>query len=125
MRKKYDSFGEDGLKDNQNQGHSYQSWNFYQQNFGIYDNDPEIQTLSRADFRKYLSNSSIDKSISILIDLFIHLVQAVDSSTDTIWFINFYSTQCSHCHDLAPTVTFKYCYIFKKKRNYRIIWLKI
>lgn len=52
LRKKYDLYGEDGLKENQNQGQSYQSWNFYQQNFGIYDNDPEIQTLSRADFRE-------------------------------------------------------------------------
>jgi curved DNA-binding protein CbpA len=50
LRKKYDLYGEDGLKDNQNSGHNYQSWNFYQQNFGIYDDDPEIVTLSRADF---------------------------------------------------------------------------
>lgn len=52
LRKKYDLYGEDGLKENQNQGQNYQSWNFYQQNFGIYDDDPEIATLSRADFSK-------------------------------------------------------------------------
>lgn len=28
----------------------------------------------------------------------------VESNSDIIWFINFYSTHCSHCHDLAPTV---------------------
>ena len=32
-------------------------------------------------------------------------VQFVDGNTDTIWFVNFYSTQCSHCHDLAPIVS--------------------
>ncbi|CAF0707832.1 unnamed protein product, partial [Brachionus calyciflorus] len=79
LRKKYDQFGEDGLKENQNSGHNYQSWNFYQQNFGIYDDDPEVITLSRSDFRQTVVNSN------------------------TIWFINFYSTQCSHCHELAPT----------------------
>lgn len=50
LRKKYDAYGEDGLKDNQNQGHNYQSWNFYHQNFGIYDDDIEIITLTRSDF---------------------------------------------------------------------------
>ncbi|XP_013395942.1 dnaJ homolog subfamily C member 10 [Lingula anatina] len=78
LRKKYDMFGEEGLKDNKFGGH-YESWNFYQQNFGIYDDDPEIVTLSKADFD-----------------------QAVDSAGD-VWFINYYSPHCSHCHDLAPT----------------------
>jgi DnaJ homolog subfamily C member 10 len=69
LRKKYDTYGEDGLKDDFNRGNQYQSWNFYQHNFGsflgnvssliqyclsvqgIYDEDQEIITLSRADFR--------------------------------------------------------------------------
>ncbi|CAF2365186.1 unnamed protein product [Rotaria sp. Silwood2] len=78
LRKKYDTYGEEGLKEDFNRGNQYQSWNFYQHNFGIYDEDPEIITLSRADF-----------------------LQSVDGAQDT-WFINFYSPQCSHCHDLAP-----------------------
>ena len=69
LRKKYDTYGEEGLKDDFNRGNQYQSWNFYQQNFGmyvysilfynkflffigIYDEDPEIITLSRTDFCK-------------------------------------------------------------------------
>jgi len=83
LRKKYDNFGEDGLKDNHNAGQQYQNWNFYHQNFGIYDDDPEVITLTRTDF-----------------------VQMVETNTDIIWFVNFYSNQCSHCHELAPTVIF-------------------
>ena len=52
LRKKYDTYGEEGLKDNQNHGQQYQSWNFYKQNFGIYDDDPEVITLTRSDFSK-------------------------------------------------------------------------
>ena len=54
LRKKYDTYGEEGLREeNAQRGNNYQSWNFYQQNFGIYDEDPEIQTLSRSDFSKF------------------------------------------------------------------------
>jgi len=84
LRKKYDEHGEEGLDSNTQSGHShqYQSWTFYRDNFGIYDEDPEIHTLSRSDFAE----------------------EVVES--EEIWFINFYSTFCSHCHALAPTVGF-------------------
>lgn len=80
LRKKYDMYGEEGLKDDfHNRGfRKYQSWQFYKDDFGIYDDDPEIITLSQSDF-----------------------AQSVEGSSD-IWFINFYSPQCSHCHELAP-----------------------
>lgn len=31
-------------------GHQYHSWSYYRDNFGIYDDDPEIITLNKADF---------------------------------------------------------------------------
>ncbi|CAB3407971.1 unnamed protein product [Caenorhabditis bovis] len=79
LRKKYDQYGEKGLEDGFNGGDNYQSWQFYNDNFGIYDDDQEIVTLNRADFQRYVTDSN------------------------DIWFINFYSTYCSHCHQLAPT----------------------
>uniref|UniRef100_A0A0R3RQK7 DnaJ homolog subfamily C member 10 n=1 Tax=Elaeophora elaphi TaxID=1147741 RepID=A0A0R3RQK7_9BILA len=79
LRKRYDRYGEEGLNDNYKENHHYQSWQFYKDNFGIYDEDKEIVTLSRSDFERTVSK------------------------TDEIWFINFYSTFCSHCHQLAPT----------------------
>lgn len=79
MRKRYDTYGEDGLGDNGNRWNGrFHSWNYYYETFGIYDDDPEIVTLGRNDFQS-----------------------AVLESSD-IWFINFYSPQCSHCHHLAP-----------------------
>ncbi|XP_076340321.1 dnaJ homolog subfamily C member 10-like [Tachypleus tridentatus] len=79
-RKKYDLYGEEGLKDDFGHGWrgNYHSWNYYYESFGIYDDDPTIITLSKSDFE-----------------------QSVVGSQDT-WFINFYSPQCSHCHHLAP-----------------------
>ncbi|VDL84223.1 unnamed protein product [Nippostrongylus brasiliensis] len=101
MRKKYDQYGEKGLEDgfqagnnyqswqfyNENfvllwwvkRNNNYQSWQFYNENFGIYDDDAEIVTLNRADFQRLVTQSN------------------------ELWFINFYSTYCSHCHQLAPT----------------------
>jgi len=35
LRKKYDMYGEDGLKEGGPTGHSYQSWSFYSQDFGM------------------------------------------------------------------------------------------
>jgi len=78
LRKKYDAYGEEGLKDD-HFSNQYQSWDYYNEQFGIYDNDPEIITLSHSDFE-----------------------QAVSGTSD-VWFINFYSPHCSHCHTVAPT----------------------
>lgn len=79
LRKKYDLHGEDGLKDDFHGGNKYESWKFYQEEFGLYDDDKEIITLSRSDFE-----------------------QSVDGTND-VWFINYYSPHCGHCHELAPT----------------------
>ncbi|XP_072300251.1 dnaJ homolog subfamily C member 10 [Eucyclogobius newberryi] len=77
LRKKYDKYGEKGL-DEQQQGGRYESWNYYRYDFGIYDDDLEIITLDSGDFEAAVSSGEI-------------------------WFINFYSPRCSHCHELAPT----------------------
>ncbi|KAE8580734.1 hypothetical protein XENTR_v10024516 [Xenopus tropicalis] len=76
LRKKYDKYGEKGLDDQQQGG--YESWSFYQYDFGIYDDDLEIVTLDRAEFDGAVNSGEV-------------------------WFINFYSPGCSHCHTLAPT----------------------
>ncbi|KAM4024477.1 dnaJ homolog subfamily C member 10 [Anomaloglossus baeobatrachus] len=76
LRKKYDKYGEKGLEENQ--GGHYESWSYYRYDFGIYDDDPEIFTLDKGEF---------DGAVN----------------TGEVWFINFYSPGCSHCHDLAPT----------------------
>ncbi|XP_073502888.1 dnaJ homolog subfamily C member 10 [Phyllobates terribilis] len=76
LRKKYDKYGEKGLEENQ--GGHYESWSYYRYDFGIYDDDPEVFTLDKGEF---------DGAVN----------------TGEVWFINFYSPGCSHCHDLAPT----------------------
>ena len=50
-----------------------------------------------------LGNSIRLKCVNLDIYLFIS-EQSVDG-TDDVWFINYYSPHCSHCHDLAPTVS--------------------
>ncbi|XP_045152176.1 dnaJ homolog subfamily C member 10 [Echinops telfairi] len=77
LRKKYDRYGEKGLADNQGRS-QYESWNYYHYDFGIYDDDPEIITLERREFDAAVNSGEL-------------------------WFVNFYSPGCSHCHDLAPT----------------------
>ncbi|XP_057707537.1 dnaJ homolog subfamily C member 10 isoform X2 [Corythoichthys intestinalis] len=76
LRKKYDKYGEKGL--DEQQGGRYESWNYYRYDFGIYDDDLEIITLDSADFEAAVNSGEI-------------------------WFVNFYSPRCSHCHQLAPT----------------------
>nr|XP_037291843.1 dnaJ homolog subfamily C member 10-like [Rhipicephalus microplus] len=79
VRKRYDTYGEEGLDGDQSGwGRQYHSWNYYYEKFGIYDDDPEVVTLSRNDFQ-----SSVVES-------------------EDVWFVNYYSPQCSHCHHLAP-----------------------
>ncbi|KAJ3650312.1 hypothetical protein Zmor_022007 [Zophobas morio] len=75
-RKHYDVHGDAGSSDKKQQYHSY---TYYRDQFGIYDDDPLIVTLSRADYE----------------------VNILDDSQ--AWFVNFYSPNCHHCHELAPT----------------------
>ncbi|KAK7938257.1 hypothetical protein WMY93_001583 [Mugilogobius chulae] len=76
LRKKYDKYGEKGL--DEQQGGRYESWNYYRYDFGIYDDDLEVITLDSGDFDAAVNSGEM-------------------------WFINFYSPRCSHCHQLAPT----------------------
>ncbi|XP_065834380.1 dnaJ homolog subfamily C member 10-like [Oscarella lobularis] len=78
LRNKYDQYGEEGLDENKGWGR-YESWQYYQEEFGIYDDDDEIITLSKIDFESSVLNSG------------------------DLWFVNFFSPHCSHCHHLAPT----------------------
>ncbi|OXU22293.1 hypothetical protein TSAR_009361 [Trichomalopsis sarcophagae] len=77
LRKKYDLYGEEGLDDSKRRS-NYHSYTYYQNNFGIYDDDPQIITLNRNDYFDSVTES------------------------EKMWFVNFYSPQCSHCHHLAP-----------------------
>ncbi|XP_063981872.1 dnaJ homolog subfamily C member 10-like [Diachasmimorpha longicaudata] len=78
LRKKYDLYGEEGLN-GQSTHQNYHSWSYYQDNFGIYDDDPQVVTLNKNNYHEN----------------FIH--------SEKIWMINFYSPMCSHCRTLAPT----------------------
>ncbi|KAJ8922000.1 hypothetical protein NQ315_008638 [Exocentrus adspersus] len=75
-RKHYDLNGDspDSVKKQQ-----YHSYTYYRDQFGIYDDDPIIVTLSRSDYE-----------LNVLDD-------------NQAWFVNFYSPNCHHCHELAPT----------------------
>lgn len=49
LRKKYDLYGEEGLN-GANKQQNYHSWNYYRDDFGIYDDDPQVVTLNRHDY---------------------------------------------------------------------------
>lgn len=53
LRKKYDLYGEEGLND-ANKRHNYHSYSYYQNNFGIYDDDPQVVTLNTNDYGKWI-----------------------------------------------------------------------
>ena len=63
--------------ENFNPNQRYESWSFFHEEFGLYDNDEDIDVLDRAS-----------------------LYEAIES--DETWFIKFYSERCSHCNELAP-----------------------
>ncbi|KAJ8970385.1 hypothetical protein NQ314_001253, partial [Rhamnusium bicolor] len=75
-RKHYDLNGDSPESTQKQQYHSY---TYYRDQFGIYDDDPIIVTLSRNDYE-----------LNVLDD-------------NQAWFVNFYSPNCHHCHELAPT----------------------
>lgn len=77
LRKKYDTYGEEGLDDS-NKRQSYQSWG-YSHNFDLYKDSPWVVTLDETD---YYENVLLSKRV---------------------WLVNFYSPMCGHCHTLAPT----------------------
>lgn len=49
MRKRYDKYGEKGLDENFNPNQRYESWSFFHEDFGLYDNDEDIEVLDRDD----------------------------------------------------------------------------
>eukprot|EP00039_Didymoeca_costata_P001676 m.54199 g.54199 ORF g.54199 m.54199 type:complete len:961 (+) comp10911_c0_seq1:172-3054(+) len=79
LRKKYDRLGKKALEEERKGGRGqYEDWNFYQQDFGLYDEDDQIETFNSESFWEMYHG-------------------------DETWMVNFYSPRCSHCHDLAPT----------------------
>lgn len=77
LRKKYDRWGEKGLEDN-SKGGRYESWDFFHEEFGLYDDDDHIHVLDAVEVQNAMAS-------------------------DDVWMIKFYSERCSHCHDMAPS----------------------
>ena len=77
LRKKYDLLGANGI-DNTKPRSKYESWNYFHDDFAIYDDDEEVYIIDSISFKKTVLDSH------------------------DLWFINFYSPRCRDCHDLAP-----------------------
>jgi thiol-disulfide isomerase/thioredoxin len=76
-RQAYESSKKGGRGSQQHRGGGFHNYQWYKKEFGLYDDDPQIETLN-------------DKTF--------HVHDVSDSNV----FVNFYSPGCSHCHDLAP-----------------------
>lgn len=74
QREEYDANGKSRVPKHHNA--QYHSYSYYRDQFGLYDDDELIVTLTKDDYD--------------------------DSVLEGIWFVNFYSTACGHCHRLAP-----------------------
>ncbi|XP_048835172.1 dnaJ homolog subfamily C member 10 isoform X2 [Brienomyrus brachyistius] len=77
LRMNYERFGEKGLEES-NHSSGYETYDFYRNDFGIYDDDLEVITLDSREFDATVNSGEL-------------------------WFVNFYLPRCPHCHDLAPT----------------------
>ena len=70
-----------------NQGGGYQSWNYYHDDFGLYDDDPEIVTLDYHDFRRSVSHVCtrmyLNNVFSCVLFLRLCTVTITGSSTST------------------------------------------
>lgn len=97
LRKHYDLYGNVKNEQAYDSKKQYQSYQYYQEDFGIYDDDPLIVTLSLFDFGRLC--------ITVLNDIlfkFFLILETNINDENMVWFVNFYSPQCSHCHTLAP-----------------------
>ena len=62
--------GEKGFESSQGQG-GYQSWSYYHEDFGIYDDDPEIVTLDSADFQRSVLGNKLSSGADMITRAFI------------------------------------------------------